>query len=194
VRPLQIPDVSSSLLGAGESVVSFSARLHKSANMLAAELFGTQLRMIRGVSAGLALSVIERYPCARALCEAYERCASVEEEEALLQDLSRGLHQSDGHRIAALLHNRCTGAADHLELSSHLCFCVSALPFFLCSGEVWARHSVSRFAPSSAARISIEESAMQRAISSATARPLPRSLSSRFSLLKHSKHEVFFES
>lgn len=119
--------MSPSLLGAGESVASFSARLHKSANMLAAELFGTQLRMIRGVSAGLALSVIERFPCARSLCEAYERCASVEEEEALLQDLSRGLHQSDRQLRAAQRQSiHAPPISRTCLLTGVLCFCCAA--------------------------------------------------------------------
>jgi hypothetical protein len=85
--------VPSSLLGSGESLASFSVRLHKSANLLAAELFGTQLRQIRGVSAGLARSVLTRYPSCRALCDAYEACGSQEEEEELLAALDRGKHQ-----------------------------------------------------------------------------------------------------
>jgi hypothetical protein len=84
--------VPSSLLGSGESLVSFSARLHKSANLLAAELFGTQLRQIRGVSAGLARSVLARYPSCRALCDAYEAGGSQEAEEELLAALDRGKH------------------------------------------------------------------------------------------------------
>lgn len=177
VCPLQIPGVSSSLLGAGESVASFSARLHKSANMLAAELFGTQLRMIRGVSAGLALSVIERYPCARALCEAYERCASVEEEEALLQDLSRGLHQSAGqmHSCAAVQLIQVLSINGSCLLT--FCFCGD---FCARSGEVWGRRSVSRFAPSFAAKISIEP--VSHITATAVCKPRPSLLVCRCSL------------
>lgn len=89
----QLPSVSSSLFGVGESFSSFSTRLHKSAHLLAAELFGTQLRMIRGVSASLALNIIARYPSARALCEAYQQCENQDEEERLLQDVARGPFQ-----------------------------------------------------------------------------------------------------
>lgn len=88
---------SSSFGGCGESLSSFSSRLSKSSNLLAQELFGTQLRQIRGVSAPLAMAILDRYPCARSLVEAYEKCANRDEEEEMLQKLSRGAYQSE-HR------------------------------------------------------------------------------------------------
>lgn len=84
---------TSLLVGSGESFPSFMHRLHKSAHLLAAELFGTQLRMIRGVSAPLALTLLEKYPSVRALCEAYEACPSVEAEEQMLAEVPRGKFQ-----------------------------------------------------------------------------------------------------
>jgi hypothetical protein len=86
----QLPSTPSSLHGTGESFTSFSSRLDKSANLLAAELFGTQLRMIRGVSSGLAMNIIALYPSVRALCDAYDRCPSEEAEENMLEAISTG--------------------------------------------------------------------------------------------------------
>jgi hypothetical protein len=90
----QHPSLSASLYGTGESFHSFSVRLHKSANLLAKELFGTQLRQIRGISAGAAMSLIERYPSARSLSEAYAAQPNEEAEESMLEDMPRGQYQS----------------------------------------------------------------------------------------------------
>ena len=126
----QYPHLSPSLLGSGESLSSFSSRLHKSANLHSSELFGTPLRQIRGVSAPLAMRILAHFPCARALVDAYERCASQEEEERMLHDMDKGSKQSDCTASGRTYHATRCASRSHC-VASHLlpmpCVCVCAL-------------------------------------------------------------------
>jgi len=99
---LQYPSISPSLLGRGETYASFSHRLHKSAHLLAIELFGTQLRQIRGVSAATALTIIQSYPSCAQLIQAFEKESSVEDEERMLEKVERGVGQRPVGKALAL--------------------------------------------------------------------------------------------
>ena len=52
--------------------------------------WGSQLRMIRGVSPVIAAAIVQRFPHARALVAAFEACEGLREEERLLSDLTFG--------------------------------------------------------------------------------------------------------
>lgn len=110
---VQLPSSSSSFHGVGESFVSFSCRLSKSANLLASELFGQQLRMIRGVSSGLALNILARFPSACALCDGYDRCRSVSEEDSMLEAISMGPFRRPAGRALSIKVRTFFRSADY---------------------------------------------------------------------------------
>lgn len=58
--------------------------------LTAETLYGLQLRSIYGVSSERARAIMARFPSMRALLDAYARCGSAAEQEALLRTLPYG--------------------------------------------------------------------------------------------------------
>lgn len=66
----------------GETFHDFSERMDRGNEMSSSHsiMFGTQLRMIKGCSASRVEAIIEKYPTARLLCQAYQRCENEAKE------------------------------------------------------------------------------------------------------------------
>lgn len=75
---------SQRLLG---SFTDFQSKFKKSGNETISLFFGTQLRMIKGVSGNKAWAIISRYPTLPDLMNAYNTCANSTEGELLLSNL-----------------------------------------------------------------------------------------------------------
>ena len=68
----------------------FSASGRKNADHAVALTFAKQLKMVRGVSTEKCLAIARVYPTCARLMAAYEQCASVDHERALLAELKWG--------------------------------------------------------------------------------------------------------
>lgn len=68
----------------------FSATGRKNADHAVALTFAKQLKMVRGVSTEKCLAIARVYPTCARLMAAYEQCASVDRERALLAELKWG--------------------------------------------------------------------------------------------------------
>ena len=76
-------------------------------------VWGSQLRMIRGISPSIAASIVAQYPSLASLRQAYARCGDRAEEEALLAELAFGLRKG---RIGIELSRR---VRDVLRLNTY---------------------------------------------------------------------------
>ena len=66
-------------------------------------VWGSQLRMIRGVSPMIAGVIVDHYPSLRSLVDAYEGCVGMKEEEALLEEIKFG---AKARRVGGQLSKR----------------------------------------------------------------------------------------